>query len=439
MDQATKNIILQAIESDRLVILCGAGLSMAPPSSLPSASVLAEDCFNRHRNSVDPNVDPALKNDLEALAGHFAADGSLVRYFIRTLVPWAKFSSRSNAGHLALSDMLLVRAVFSILSTNYDALIETPAKADGEDVQVALSGDEADIQRRFHAPLLKIHGCSSDRDHTVWHDSQLQGDPQIAWRIQNISAWMNVNLREKDLLLIGFWSDWAYLNQIIDSAFENVSPNSVTVVDPSEPSTLEEKAPVLWAKAHAPNVTFTHVQQSGADALDFIRREFSRAYIRKLLASGANAFVHEYGVNCEDALLDCPDLATDELVQWRRDAEGIGFVKWPRLKSPIQGEMLGFVHLMLRSAGAVIAGNRYEFQGRSVRVVHGAQWKISTMKERFETPPAANSDDMIICVGSYDNGLPDNAVREGEPGSIVRPTAKSNFLTVDDARAELGI
>jgi hypothetical protein len=35
---------------------------------------------------------------------------------------------------------------------------------------------------------------------------------------------MDANLREKDLLIVGFWSDWQYLNSIIGSAIENVAP-----------------------------------------------------------------------------------------------------------------------------------------------------------------------------------------------------------------------
>lgn len=439
MNQETKNILLQAIEADRLVVICGAGLSMAPPSGLPSAWNLANECHRQYCASVDPNFDPALRGDLEAIAGHFAASGTLVSYFIRTLIPWDKFYPQPNDGHTSLADFILVRAVFSVLSSNYDELIELPAKAKGSDLQVSLTGDEADVHRRFHAPLLKFHGCASDRDHTVWHSSQLTDDPEIRKRIENISAWMQVNLREKDLLLIGFWSDWSYLNSIIDSVFGNVSPRSVTVIDPSDIASLEDKAPVLWEKAHSAGVTFTHVQESGAEALSEIRQEFSRAYIRKLLSSGINAIAHEFAVQCEAEWLEQPELTNEDLYQWRRDAEGIGFVELPRRKSPVDGEMLGFVHLMLRRAGAVVSGSRYELNGRAIRVVNGSQWKISTLKEKFQNAPAANDDDMVICVGSYESGLPGNMVRTGEPGSVVRPESKSRFVTVEDARVELGL
>ena len=71
------------MSAGRLVILCGAGLSMAPPSSLPSAWRVAEMCFDEYRLTVDPLIDPALRNNLEALAEHFAGLKTLRAVFYR--------------------------------------------------------------------------------------------------------------------------------------------------------------------------------------------------------------------------------------------------------------------------------------------------------------------------------------------------------------------
>ena len=75
---------------------------------------------------------------------------------------------------------------------------------------------------------------------------------------------MAANLRQKDLLVVGFWSDWEYLNAVIGAALIDVQPLSVTVIDLSPTNALEQKAPQLWEIAHAENVTFEHVQESGA-------------------------------------------------------------------------------------------------------------------------------------------------------------------------------
>ena len=421
------------------MIICGAGLSMAEPSSLPSAASLAEMCHSKYCESVDPDFDPSIKYDLEAIAEHFAAEGSLVPYFIRNLVPWGSFLPPSNLGHLALGDFLMCKAVVAVLSSNYDELIERSAKESGADLQVSLTGDQADIRRPFHSPLLKFHGCSTDRDRTIWAKSQLVGDNVISDRMQNIKNWMQVNLREKDLLVVGFWSDWSYLNEIIDSAFSQVNPHSITLIDLSDINSLEVKAPNLWAAAHAHGVSFTHIQESGASVLDEIRREFSKGYIRKLLSSGRPAIAHEFGIECDNDWFEQPELSSEEYHQWRRDAEGLGFKKFPRRKEPVEGEVLGFVHLLLRKNGAVISGTQYLIAGRVVRVVNGSLNKLATIRREFLEPAAANVDEIIVCVGSYDDGLPDHLIRSGVPGSFVRPAPMPNFVTEDEARKVLGI
>ena len=57
MDQNTRNRLLESIHADRLVVLCGAGLSMAPPSNLPSAWSIANECHDRYCQTVDPDLD----------------------------------------------------------------------------------------------------------------------------------------------------------------------------------------------------------------------------------------------------------------------------------------------------------------------------------------------------------------------------------------------
>lgn len=67
-------------------------------------------------------------------------------------------------------------------------------------------------------------------------------EPTIATRIDKSKVWMAANLRQKDLLIVGFWSDWEYLNAVISSALGNVQPLSVTVVDLSPADVLQQKA-----------------------------------------------------------------------------------------------------------------------------------------------------------------------------------------------------
>jgi hypothetical protein len=134
---------------------------------------------------------------------------------------------------------------------------------------------------------------------------------------------MAAHLRQKDLLVVGFWSDWEHLNAVIGSALADVDPLSVTVIDPSPIDALEDKPPDLWAIAHADNVTFTHVRASGADELDEFRQAFSQSYARQVLGAGRAIFEEKTGAACDPTWLDAAAFDSETLCDWGRDAEGV--------------------------------------------------------------------------------------------------------------------
>jgi hypothetical protein len=427
------------MNAGRLVILFGAGLSMAPPSSLPSAWRVAEWCFDEYQITIDPQIDPALRDNLEALAEHFVGLKTLKSVFIEHLVPWNEFERPPNPGHAAVADFLITKTVVAGLSSNYDKLIERCAWDYGADFRGSLDGDQATVASHKQAPLLKFHGCSHiDRGSTVWAPSQLY-DPTISDRIAKSRIWMAANLRHKDLLVVGFWSDWDYLNRVLGDAVQGLDPLSVTVIDPSPTAALQTKAPGLWALAHQPQVTFSHIQESGADALDELRRAFSENYARQVLAAGKTVFVAKTGVACDPAWLTVVGLDGEALYNWRRDAEGVPAGKPAMAKSPQNVDLLGYFHLLLRSAGAVQQPQGYTFAGQSIRVVNGAGSDLSIVAKRFIEAPAAPTADIFVAAGSIDLGLPSHLVRPGTAGSVVRPGASGKWLTIEQAHVELGI
>ncbi|ERM02921.1 hypothetical protein Q644_14160 [Brucella intermedia 229E] len=157
------------MNAGRLLVVCGAGLSMAPPSSLPSAKTVAERCFDKYRLEVNPACDIGLRDNLEALAEHFVATNTLQSVFIEHLVPWPAFARPYNPGHAAIADFLLTRAAVAGISSNYDILIERRAWDYGAAFRGSLDGDEANVDATRQAPLLKFHGCAQrDPASTVW-------------------------------------------------------------------------------------------------------------------------------------------------------------------------------------------------------------------------------------------------------------------------------
>ncbi len=411
---------------------------MAPPSRLPSAKTVAEHCFDKYRLEVDAGCDVGLRENLEALAEHFAATNTLQSIFIDHLVPWGSFVRPSNAGHAAIADFLLTRAAAAGISSNYDTLIERRAWDYGADFRGSLDGDEAIVDAVHQAPLLKFHGCSHrDRGSTVWAPSQLD-DPVISARIERSKTWMAANLRQKDLLVIGFWSDWEYLNAVIGGALIDVQPLSVTVVDLSPTDTLEEKAPQLWQIAHADNVHFEHVRESGADVLDELRRAFSTNYLRQVLAAG-RAAIEASGIHCDPAWFDVADYDSETLYGLRRDAEGVPAGQPATRIRPGNVEALGYFHLLLRQAGATQRPDGYDLNGRRIRVINGAEAVLGSLRTRFIEPPAAVESDIVVAVGATDLGLPSNVVRGGRSGDLIRPDATGAWFDLNGARTELNI
>lgn len=439
MTPETITRLLASMNAGRLLVVCGAGLSMATPSSLPSARAVAERCFDKYRLESDPNCDLALREDLEALAEHFAGLNTLQSTFIEHLVPWNAFVRPWNTGHAAIADFLITRAAVAGVSSNYDTLIERRAWDYGADFRGSLDGDEATVDYVRQAPLLKFHGCSHrDRSATVWAPSQLD-DPTISARIARSKIWMAANLRQKDLLVVGFWSDWEYLNAVIGEALIEVQPLSVTVIDLSPINTLEQKAPQLWEIAHAQNVTFEHVQESGAVALDELRRAFSSNYLRQVLDAGRATFERTTGVQCDPAWLNIESFDSEALYGLRRDAEGVSAAEPATLLRPASPEVLGFFHLLLRQAGAIQCADGYKLNGRNIRVLNGAQSVLGTLRGRFIEPPSVMQSDIVVAVGATDLGVPDNVVRSGRAGDVIRPDPAGEWYDLSGARSALGI
>jgi SIR2-like domain len=439
LDAEREARLLGSIEAGRLIIVCGAGLSMAAPSNLPSARSVAEACFDAYVLGIDPDCPPALRSNLEALAEHFVPIGTLKTIFIRKLVPWTRFLRPSNRGHVAIADFLLTGAAVAALSSNYDTLIEHAAWNYGADFRGSLDGDQARIHAADHSPLLKFHGCQQiDRDETVWAPTQL-GEQPIATRIERSHVWMADQLRDKDFLVVGFWTDWSYLNAIIGQALRDVAPLSITVVDPSPTADLQTKAPDLWDVAHAEHVRFDHVRADGAIFLDELRKAYSHAFLRKVVNAGRDAYQHATGAPCPAALLALPDFDSETLYNLRRDAEGIVGSQPARRKAPIPSEPLGLFHLLLRYAGAVATETGYNYQNRTIRVVNGANRILGSMVADFQEAPALVEAEITAAIGAQDLGLPGDIVRSGSPGDIVRTATSSRWLDFESAREALGL
>jgi hypothetical protein len=166
---------------------------------------------------------------------------------------------------------------------------------------------------------------------------------------------MNLHLPGKDLVVVGFWTDWGYLNDVLRDAFTIQNARSVTVVDPSSGADLQSKAPDLWSKLNSLSNIFEHVRASGADVLDELRVEYSKSWARKFYALGGPLASVTGGRISPNASPDV--LAGDALYDLRRDAEGVPYNRAAVLKAPASGAaQAAFMHSKLLSAGATQDG-----------------------------------------------------------------------------------
>jgi hypothetical protein len=436
---ATEKALLQSIEAGRLVIVCGAGLSIAGRSRGPSAKRIAEVCFDRARQ-VDPQLNADLRENLNLLAEHFAANQGLQSYFIPCLVPWDEFVGEPNDGHIAIADFALCKVVEAAITTNYDFLVEEAARSFHVDFQSTIDGPGAAVQHG-HANYIKLHGCAvRNRLETIWAPSQLQTDQQLADRLSGLKSWLRSHLHEKDYIFVGFWSDWRYLNAILEETLSTITRTKVFVVDPAPDAELQAKAPALWALLNDPQTVFEHIDMSGEELLDGLRAAFSRMYLRKVFALGEIQFREAIYRN-----VPLPEIASSQrssdLHDARCDAEGIPRSRAARLKAPTANvSQYAFAHLLLAHAGAEAIGADYQIKGQRIRVINSAGRFIAEVRGHFaDDPVPIPGADVILCAGGENVGAPNNIVREGATSSIVRPLAGGSWVDLQAARALLEI
>jgi len=443
VDADTASAMLASIEANRLVVLCGAGLSMPSPSDVPSAKALANHVTDSYKvltgsSDLDPHRD-----SLEAVADYFLQRNELVSILIRTLVDWRPFRGHPNAAHFCLADFLGAHAVRHATTTNFDELTELAARQLGErDFRSALDGDQAAAGGQGHAPYLKVHGCvNRDIDHTLWCRGQLVNG-EIAARLSRSATWLAGNLLQRDVVVVGFWSDWKYLIDVLQNCLNPSAPASVTIVDPKTNAELAADAPALWAWAHKGH--FRHVQESALTFLDELRRLFSLSFLRRMMTQAAPTHAawcgHPYAGPQPDALFAAA--TTADLFALRQDAAGAPVGEMPRLKRPDAGtDMVAAMQMLLAENGAVLDGSLFVREQKRIRIVRGGGQALSLIKASYLNEAGTPEPvDIIVAAGAEDDGgAAANIVREGAVPNVVRPGAIGRWVTFQQARQELGV
>lgn len=429
---------LVSLLNDRLAVLAGAGLSMAAPSSLPSAAALAAQAKAKYDATYPPGHAP-LSSDIEEQAEYFYQRGELATVYLRTLIDKDAFAGRPNEGHYALADLLLVKGIQTAVTTNVDSLIETAGQMLFGQIGSAIDALTAGGLSPDVAPLLKIHGCrTNDLANTVWAPGQLAAPP-VSERIAGSAAWLNMRLLDRDLLIVGYWTDWDYLNAVLSSTLGAVNPAKVIIVDPADGADFKAKAPELFALGERAKTTFRHVRSSGSDFLSVLRKEFSKSFLRRVLHNGIAEYAAAGGAPIAPAMTEPPDLDNDAFWLTRRDLEGRIPGEPCKDRNPTAGPLLGLTLLQLRARGATTDGAHWLIDGRRVRVLRAEGKALHRVKAEFEreTAPVV-SPELVIAVGAENFSLPANIARSDSKSTITRGDA-SRWMSRPEAAQELNL
>lgn len=311
---------LDALFSDRLALLCGAGLSMADPSSLPSAAALAWKAKKKYDATYGADRDP-LPESIDDQAEFFFRRGELASVYLRTYIDHDAFAAEPNSGHFAAADLLLTGAITTAISTNVDTLIETAGNMLFGQIGVGVSRARLAALPAEVAPLVKIHGCWSDPSGTVWAAGQVAGG-SLRTRLEEAALYLANRLLDRDLVIVGYWTDWDYLNSVLETSLGAVNPSRVIVVDPCETASFSIKAPALFALGQRASQGFQHVRSSGDAFLNKLRVDFSRSFVRRVLHAGVASYTAHTGDNPDGAWLEPTSTDAEMLWRIRRDLEG---------------------------------------------------------------------------------------------------------------------
>jgi hypothetical protein len=428
------DIALRSLVFDRLAILAGAGLSMAPPSNLPSALQIGRAARERYAALFGP---PPFSDDIAEQADYFFENNELGTVFLRKLIPRDEFAGHYNSGHTAVADLILIGALRAAVTTNIDTMIEAAGQALWGQIETGV--DEVAMQRVAHdcTPLLKIHGCRQiGLEETIWSARQLE-DTDTREKLQRSAAWLSQRISNHDILVVGYCTDWDYLNSVLDFVFQSQTPVRLIVVNPADDATMARVAPQFFTIGERATGGCFHVRCSGADFLDRLRLKFSESYLRQILASGGDAYTEMHGTPPDQTLLEPPPSTNETYLQLRRDMEGCFPRKPATHRRPIAGPLLGLTLLQLRAAGATVDGLWWTLGSQTVRVLRGEGQLLHAIKAAFdgEVAPIV-APDIVIAVGAEAASLPSHIVRDGTPASITRG-ASVRWMTREQATMEL--
>jgi tetratricopeptide (TPR) repeat protein len=198
--------LVQAVRERRLIIFCGAGVSMLAPSCSPSwweIYAAAAQCLGDRLREGFPQLGASVDMAalLEPLANQHLADLVASRFAGPT------FSSLlavvdvadANENHRAIAALASCGGLRAVVTTNFDTLIERAAAVRGVRMAVAAPGVAAQPGPGDACVLIKLHGTTVDAQRMIETSEHKAREASPTLR----QAWVDT-LDGADVLVLGY-------------------------------------------------------------------------------------------------------------------------------------------------------------------------------------------------------------------------------------------
>jgi hypothetical protein len=306
-DSVSLALALHAHES-RLTFYAGAGLSMPPPTSLPSAAQLSRQIVSVLASSVDlSDIDPG---DLVAVADRIAATSQGRQLLHMAILDAADFlGARANYAHEVLA-LLICEGSATVLVTNYDDCIERSAPQ-----RLTVIWSPTDLGQTTGARLLKIHGCATHRDSLLVTSRDLAAVPD--WVRSSVAT----QLYTDAFVFLGIGSPADYVREGLDKLAAAVDANKVHIVDPTIETAWTASLLSPWQVILPQlNADQRHAEtaESFCDSLLRAYIQVSFSHIRDLVAGKAEDAPQRMGL--EQLLKAFSDHDAVYVLRWLRSA-----------------------------------------------------------------------------------------------------------------------
>jgi hypothetical protein len=293
----------------QLTVYAGAGLSVAPPTSLPGASALAQLIVGALNHQVP--LEGVDHTDLIAVANAVAKQPLGSDLLRQTMLNVADFRGAAfNYAHEVLA-LLLCEGAALVLETNYDDCIERAAQPERPSVVRTSS----EMLQADGASLLKAHGCATQPETMLVTQSDLDSVPR--WASTRVAA----QLRSSRVAFIGIGSPADYVSQNVTELIDDVGVAHLLVVDPCL-AHWDSGDPPAWRNL-LPELPIEHRDERTA-------QQFCDALLRAYLDSPRRTAVNRVAGMPE---VHAQRVGVDSILQtlWSRDA--VWVLRWMRAAS----------------------------------------------------------------------------------------------------------